>query len=260
MKISVDKLIERSVKNMGDGIHPVVKESAIETIKQAYKEDIYVQITSGYRSFSEQTKLYNQGRTDKSQPKVTNAKAGESNHNYGLAIDYVLLTSDGSRAIWTVTKEWKRVAEIGKKLGFAWGGDWTGGFKDYPHLEMMGGLSIRELQAGRRPTLKSKVASKTETQPVKKQEATKAPNKVEVKKEVKKETSSVPYPNKLFKVQSPLMSGKDVERIQRAVGMPEKNVDGKYGNDTKNMVKAYQKRQGLNPDGIVGKDTWNRMF
>lgn len=254
MKISVDTLIERSVKNMGDGIHPVLKETAIEIIKRAYKEDICVQITSGYRSFAEQTKLYNQGRVDKSQPIVTNAKAGQSNHNYGLAIDYVLLTSDGSRAIWTVTENWKRVAKIGKDLGCLWGGDWKS-FKDYPHLEMMGGLSIGQLQAGKKPILVSKVKNPVVTT-VKKEEFVKVPNKVEDKKE----STSVPYPNKLFKVQSPLITGKDVERIQRAVGMTEKKVDGKYGNDTKALVKAYQKRQGLQADGIVGKDTWNRMF
>jgi peptidoglycan L-alanyl-D-glutamate endopeptidase CwlK len=56
------------------------------------------------------------------------------------------------------------------------------------------------------------------------------------------------------------MTGKDVERIQRALGMKEKDVDGKYGNDTAKLVKAYQKRKGLKADGIVGKETWNLLF
>lgn len=64
----------------------------------------------------------------------------------------------------------------------------------------------------------------------------------------------VPYPGKVIKNGS---SGKDVERIQRAVKV---NVDGKFGIKTEAAVKAYQKRQGLKVDGKVGPETWNRMF
>lgn len=249
MKVAVDTLIASSVKAMGSGIHAVVKESAIKLIELSYKEGIYVKMTSGFRSFAEQTKLYNQGRTN-NEPIVTNAKAGQSNHNYGLAIDYVLLSEDGKKAIWTVNNDWKRVATIGKSLGFEWGGDWKS-FKDYPHLEMMGGLSIKDLQAGKKPNLKSKATAKQ------------AVNKVEVKETKKKAVAKkpvVPFPKKVFKVKSPLMTGKDVERIQRALGLKEKEVDGKYGNDTAKLVKAYQKRKGLSADGQVGESTWNMMF
>lgn len=64
----------------------------------------------------------------------------------------------------------------------------------------------------------------------------------------------VPYPGHLIKVGS---KGKDVERIQRAVGV---TADGIFGNATKKAVQAYQKRHGLEVDGIVGKKTWNKMF
>lgn len=37
------------------------------------------------------------------------------------------------------------MAEIGKKLGFSWGGNWKS-LKDYPHLEMIFGLSIDDYQ------------------------------------------------------------------------------------------------------------------
>jgi peptidoglycan LD-endopeptidase CwlK len=157
MRVSLQTLIDRSVKNMGTGIHPVVKESAIELIKRAYSEGINVQISSGYRSAAEQNALYAQGRT-KPGNVVTNARAGESNHNYGLAIDYFLVSEDGNTAIWSVNQDWRKVAQIGKALGFAWGGDWTS-FPDYPHLEMMGGLSISQLKAGKKPNLVSRVVS-----------------------------------------------------------------------------------------------------
>lgn len=54
--------------------------------------------------------------------------------------------------------------------------------------------------------------------------------------------------------------GKDVERIQRAVGLKEKDVDGIFGAGTEKAVKAYQRRHGLASDGIVGKLSWNVMF
>jgi len=89
---------------------------------------------------------------------VTNARGGYSNHNFGLAVDYFLVSDDGSKALWTVNNKWKRVAAIGKELGFSWGGDWSS-FRDYPHLEMTGGLSTAQLRAGNRPRLVSKVSN-----------------------------------------------------------------------------------------------------
>lgn len=64
----------------------------------------------------------------------------------------------------------------------------------------------------------------------------------------------VPYPGKVIKKGC---TGKDVERIQRAVKV---TADGKFGTKTEVAVKAYQKRQRLTVDGKVGSETWNRMF
>lgn len=157
MTVESQTLLDRSEKNMGSGMNSVVKESALELIKRAYKEGIYVQISSGFRSFAEQNALYAQGRT-KPGSIVTNARGGYSNHNFGLAVDYFLVSDDGNTALWTVNNKWRRVAAIGKQLGFAWGGDWAS-FRDYPHLEMTGGLSTAQLRAGSRPRLVSKVSN-----------------------------------------------------------------------------------------------------
>jgi len=84
---------------------------------------------------------------------------------------------------------------------------------------------------------------------------------LEPKKEAVKNTAAkddgkaiVPYPGKVIKKGS---KGKDVERIQRAVKV---TADGIFGVKTEAAVKAYQKRQGLTVDGLVGPQTWNRMF
>ncbi|PKG22835.1 hypothetical protein CWS01_14190 [Niallia nealsonii] len=61
----------------------------------------------------------------------------------------------------------------------------------------------------------------------------------------------VPYPAKLIKKGS---TGKNVERIQRIVGVRSAGDFGPVA------VKAYQKRKGLDVDGLVGKNTWDMMF
>jgi peptidoglycan LD-endopeptidase CwlK len=161
MAISLETLLDRSINRMGQEINPIVKESAIEVIKRAYAEGIYVQLSSGYRSITEQNRLYAQGRTALGNI-VTYAKGGESYHNYGLAVDYYLLSEDGKTAQWNVNDKWRRVAQIAKELGFEWGGDWTG-FVDYPHLQMTGGLTTAQIQAGMKPNLVSKIRDKSLT-------------------------------------------------------------------------------------------------
>lgn len=44
--------------------------------------------------------------------------------------------------------------------------------------------------------------------------------------------------------------------VQEAVGLTGNDVDGKFGNQTKEKVIAYQKKHGLVPDGEVGLNTW----
>jgi peptidoglycan hydrolase-like protein with peptidoglycan-binding domain len=46
--------------------------------------------------------------------------------------------------------------------------------------------------------------------------------------------------------------GRDVEALQQFLGMP---VDGKFGPDTRAAVIQFQMDHGLEPDGIIGKDT-----
>lgn len=110
------------------------------------------------RTFAEQDALYTQGRT-KPGPKVTNAKAGLSYHNYGLALDIVLLIDkDGNgtyeSASWDTKtdfdkdgkSDWMEIVTIFKQWGWIWGGDWKG-FTDLPHFEKSFGKSVRELLA-----------------------------------------------------------------------------------------------------------------
>ena len=54
--------------------------------------------------------------------------------------------------------------------------------------------------------------------------------------------------------------GDVVKKIQQALGFTGRNIDGKFGNNTFNAVKKFQKEVGLKDDGIVGSDTYTRLF
>src|SRR5699024_2629471 len=152
INMSVDNLVNKALKRIG-AVHPVIKQGAEEIIRQAYKKGLYVQFSDGYRSHAEQNALYAQGRT-KPGPIVTNARGGQSLHNYGLALDMFISNKEGTSASWPYDKL-KQAAGIAKSLGFEWGGDWKG-FKDYPHIQMTGGLTLSQLQAGKKPNIKLK--------------------------------------------------------------------------------------------------------
>jgi N-acetylmuramoyl-L-alanine amidase CwlA len=62
------------------------------------------------------------------------------------------------------------------------------------------------------------------------------------------------YPNVLIKEGS---KGEYVKMVQRVVGA---TPDGDFGSITKSKVKTWQSKHGLSPDGIVGKNTWSKMF
>ncbi|HAC2868673.1 TPA_asm: alkaline phosphatase, partial [Listeria monocytogenes] len=129
-------LIEKANRKLNvSGMNKSVADKTRNVIKKMAKKGIYLCVAQGYRSSAEQNALYAQGRT-KPGAVVTNAKGGQSNHNYGVAVDLCLYTSDGKNVIWeSTTSRWKTVVSAMKAEGFAWGGDWKS-FKDYPHFEL----------------------------------------------------------------------------------------------------------------------------
>jgi peptidoglycan L-alanyl-D-glutamate endopeptidase CwlK len=120
----------RSEKNI-QTLHPHVRPKARALIANAAKEGIKIIVTSGTRSYEEQNTLFAQGRTAGGL-KVTNARGGESNHNFGIAFDVTVF--DGKEPKWD-GPEYARVGDIGKSLGLEWGGDWST-IKDEPHFQL----------------------------------------------------------------------------------------------------------------------------
>jgi peptidoglycan L-alanyl-D-glutamate endopeptidase CwlK len=124
---------------------PEVKSRVEHFIALCADNHIDLLITSTYRDNESQEALYNQGRTTKGYV-VTNAKAGESYHNYRCAVDVVPLV--GGKPMWdTNNPVWESVAVLGKQAGLEWAGDWKT-FKEMAHFQYTGGLTIAQLKEG----------------------------------------------------------------------------------------------------------------
>jgi len=139
--LRVGRLKDESSERVVQKLHPKIRDKAREFIVKAEQEGIILRITSGLRTWAEQDNLYAQGRT-KPGAIVTNAKGGSSNHNYGLAFDVVPI--ENGNVNWN-SKNWNKIGQIGKSVGFDWGGDWSG-FVDKPHFEMLFGNNVSSLK------------------------------------------------------------------------------------------------------------------
>ena len=97
-----------------------------------------LRITAALRTAQEQDALYDEGRTVDGHI-VTEAPAGKSIHNYGLAVD----VADIYRGY---DIDWTKLVAIGAYCGLQ-----SGGTGDLPHFENRGGLTTGDLAEGLRP-------------------------------------------------------------------------------------------------------------
>jgi len=141
-------------------LHPKIRNEVRELYDQINRNVLppFVRLRFAYtlRTIQEQDELFAQGRTrlfdrnGKRLGKVTNAKGGQSIHNYGLAFDIVILHDKDKNgtfetASWKVDSDWMKAVKVFKDKGYSWGGDW--GWKDYPHLQKDFKLDWREMKA-----------------------------------------------------------------------------------------------------------------
>lgn len=147
-------------------LHPKIRQKALDAYthinNKLLGKGVRLRFAYTTRTIEEQDELYAQGRTKlydsagKRLGKVTQAKGGQSMHNYHLAFDIVLLLDkdlDGKFESATYEmldfdkdgkSDWMEVVKYFKSIGFTWGGDWE--FKDKPHFEMTFGHSWRTLK------------------------------------------------------------------------------------------------------------------
>ena len=138
-------------RNIAD-LHPTLQPICQEFLRRAAEKDFGVLITCTYRSKDEQDRLYSLGRTavshvgvTPSRPlgrTVTNAKGGQSAHNFELngkpaskAFDFVPMV--GGKPIWDEKNLlWFKLGKIGTDLGLNWYGSPGSKFKEFPHMQL----------------------------------------------------------------------------------------------------------------------------
>lgn len=98
-----------------------------------------VKILSTRRTCAEQNGLYAIGRGEgDDRAKVTYAKGCISWHVLGRAIDFLIQSPSKTEA------DYRKLGELGKSMGFKWGGDFPG-FPDLVHLEWHKGVAIEDV-------------------------------------------------------------------------------------------------------------------
>lgn len=133
-----DPRTERNIQTL----HLKAQRAARTFLRAVLDAGINARIISGTRTYAQQNQLYRKGRFGNPPPKVTNARGGRSNHNFGIAWDIGIFENGiylGESPLYD------RAAEVGLAVvGFPleWGGNWTD-FLDKPHYQLATGLAIQ---------------------------------------------------------------------------------------------------------------------
>ncbi|MBB5017408.1 peptidoglycan L-alanyl-D-glutamate endopeptidase CwlK [Chitinivorax tropicus] len=128
-----------------EDLHPDLQPLCREFLKRCQAAGLDILITCTYRSRAEQDQLYAQGRDGNTGARVTNARGGQSAHNFTLqgrpaarAFDIVPMV--GGKPMWRATHPaWQQAGAIGMTLGLNWYGRPGAPFREYPHFELARG-------------------------------------------------------------------------------------------------------------------------
>jgi len=120
-------------------VNPILADKVRVLYNMLEPEGIIIRVTEGLRSWNEQQRLYEQGRTTPGKI-VTNCPGGHSWHNLGLAVD--VAPNDPSKPIripdWNEDHpDWKRIEAVAASIGFVCGCNFRTR-KDSPHLQLTG--------------------------------------------------------------------------------------------------------------------------
>jgi peptidoglycan L-alanyl-D-glutamate endopeptidase CwlK len=129
----LDDRSERSIRTLQTDVQQLCRES----IRRMRAAGFDARVISGTRTYAEQAELFRRGRFGDPAPRVTNARAGQSWHNFGRAWDVGIFK--GSKYL-TEGPEYAQASMHGKIDGVEWGGDWVS-FKDKPHYQVTGQTS-----------------------------------------------------------------------------------------------------------------------
>lgn len=136
-----------------EDLQPKVQILAHKFIDMCHLSGIDVLITSTYRDKENQDALYAQGRIKDTKGNwyvigktITNAKGGQSFHNYAVAFDFVPIIN--GKPQWDAEEIFRHCGAIAKSIGLEWAGDWIS-FKEMAHCQYTDGLSLADFQNGK---------------------------------------------------------------------------------------------------------------
>ena len=117
-------------------VYPVLADKIRKLYDMLLVEGITIVVVQGLRTIDEQNALFAQGRSTPGKI-VTNARGGQSWHNYGCAVDCAIQNLDRS-IDWNASHpSWKRMEEVGVSLGMTSGANWKR-IVDAPHFQITG--------------------------------------------------------------------------------------------------------------------------
>jgi D-alanyl-D-alanine dipeptidase len=134
--------VNQASQNRLAKVHPKLAAGVTKVIEALAAQGLTVEVVQGLRTFAEQDELFKQGRTKPGQV-VTKARGGQSNHNYGLAVDVCPFVN--GKPQWDDNKGFIRIGAEATKQGLDWGGNWKK-FIDKPHVQI-GGLTVAQCLA-----------------------------------------------------------------------------------------------------------------
>ncbi len=239
--VSFDEL---NVK-LGNAAYAFLQPQAKEALKKAIRDrpGVTLSINSGYRTIVQQLLLYGWREGRGGCPYGLVAAPGRSNHQGGLAIDI------NDHLGWRPHLE---------RYGWQWFGN-----RDKPHFTYRGsGLKdIRSdaIEAFQRLWNQNNPNDKIDEDGKYGNQTASRINQTSVKGFKIAPWDKVP---RILRFSQPITEGSDVIRLQVALKDEGFDIfpDGLFGKQTEAIVKEFQSRKGLTPDGIVGSATRDVLF
>ncbi len=148
-----------------DDLKTPAKIRAFKFLSEAKQRGIDVLVTCTLRDKEAQDAIFAEGRSreeldraglfhvePRPGPIRTNAKGGESFHQYGVALDVVPLRA--GKPVWgDVAAQdralWRELGEIGEACGLEWAGRWQGRLREMAHFQYTAGLRVADFRAGK---------------------------------------------------------------------------------------------------------------
>ena len=156
--MAADKLTLERIELLHPADRKLVKDVYMDVVVPALSGKATCRFTRTLSTFAEQDALFDIGRKilkdahGKKLSIVTNAKGGQSFHNYAFAWDIVLIV-DSKIASWDyktdfdgdLIPDWMECVKAFKSIGAEWGGDWKGSLMDRPHFQISHGYTWKQL-------------------------------------------------------------------------------------------------------------------